>query len=1215
MHSSDPHNSLAIRIVRKFLYSNLSLLLLLLSVAVGIVALLVTPREEEPQIVVPLADVFISYPGRSAAEVERHVSTPLEKFLKQIDGVEYVYSMSRPGEAIVTVRFYVGEDRERSLIKLYNKIQQNVDSVTPGISGWVVKPVEIDDVPIVTLALTGKEGSGFRVQGSEVDDAGLRRVAEEVVDRLQGVKNTAVTSVVGGRPRELRVDLKPEALAAYSMSVAQVSDAIKGANVSVRAGDFSRNDRRVLVDAGTFIATAHQLSSVILATSKDRPIYLSDVAAVTDGPADVNSYVRFGTGPAWGRIETTGASGSIVGQTDERKPEVRSPKFESMTNDEARKGAVRHSGDSGFAIGSGDSGFGLRNSRSSSSVTIAIAKKKGANAVWVAEDVLKKVEELKKSVVPSNMELVVTRNMGVTADHKVNELVEALGVAILIVVALLTVALGWREAFVVAVAVPIVFALTLVVNLLFGYTINRVTLFALILALGLLVDDPIVDVENIHRHFHNRRKATRPIVLDAVNEVRPPLIAATLAVILSFLPMFFITGMMGPYMRPMALNVPVTMIMSMLVSFTITPWLAYHVLGRKKTEDGRKKTEGNGKHEAPDEEQGDVKRTLTYRVFRPMMAPLLGRRWAAWAFMGVILLLVVGAALMPMFRLVPLKMLPFDNKNELQLVLDLPEGTTLERTDAAVRAFEGYLRTVPEIVAFESYAGVPSPMDFNGLVRHYYLRKAANDGEIRIILADKKDRLQQSHALALRLRDDLTKVAREHGVNLKIVESPPGPPVISTLVAEVYGQTEQTSDELRQSALLVADRLRKETGVVDVDTTVEADQSRAVFTVDRTKAALNGISDADLAQTLAVALGGDAVASAAAPRERNSLPIVLRLPEAQRSSLADLNRLYVRGQGGQVVPLAELGQWTMQTAEQTIYHKNLRPVQYVFTEVAGRAPADAILDIQADRLEGGTGVSPVIGSEQTHGRDARATSERTFFHNGAGIPWVVPAGIDVVFSGEGEWNITLDVFRDLGLAFAAALIAIYILLVHETGSFFLPGIIMLAIPLTILGIMPGFWLLNQFGVRSVGGYGDPVFFTATAMIGMIALAGIVTRDAIILVDFIHHSLARGKSLFDAIMESRVVRLRPILLTAGAAMLGAWPITLDPIFSGLAWSLIFGLFASTLFTLFVIPVGYWLIYANKPGHGLPMFGSEDDEVASVRKIPPLDEDLVASVEAR
>lgn len=1139
MPKIDPSSSLPIRIVGKFLYSNLSLLLLVLSIAVGAAALLLTPREEEPQIVVPLADVLVSFPGRSASDVEQLVSTRLEKLLYQIDGVEYVYSMSRPGQSIVTVRFYVGQDRERSLVKLYNKIQQNLDIIPVGVSGWVVKPVEINDVPIVTLALTSR--------GS--DDAMLRRVGEELLDRLQAVPNTSVTSIVGGRPRELRVDLRPEAMAAHRVSAGQVSDAIKGAGASVRAGDFVRDNRQILVDAGSFIRSVSELKQVVVSVAQTRPIYLGDVASVTDGPAEVSSYVRFGTGPAWGGIQ---------GHDDPSGTPVGTASIERLAADQP----------------------------SQPSVVLAVAKKQGTNAVWVARDVLALVRQLQATVVPSDMQLVVTRNLGVTADRKVNDLVEALAVAVLTVIALLTVALGWRSAFVVAVAVPIVFSLTLLVNYLLGYTINRVTLFALILALGLLVDDPIVDVENIHRHFHLARRATRPIVLEAVNEVRPPLIAATIAVILSFVPMFFITGMMGPYMRPMALNVPVTMLMSMLVSFTITPWMAYHVLGRDRRL-------SHGPPTGSEEQGEDVKRTLTYRIFRPLMEPMLKRRWVAIAFLGVVVLATLLAAAMPMFRMVPLKMLPFDNKNELQLVLDLPEGSTLEQTDAAVRAMEEYLRTVPEVTAYESFSGVPSPMDFNGLVRHYYLRRFAHQGEVRIILADKENRVQQSHELAMRIRKDLTAVARASGAKLKIVESPPGPPVIATIVGEVYGGPYESYEQLREGAGVVAARLGQEAGVADLDTTIETPQGRVLFVADRVKSALSGVSESELAHTLATALGGEVVAAAEAPADRNVLPIVIRLPEAERSSIASLSRLYVRGGAGQMVSLAELGTWRTSTADRTIYHKNLRPLQYVFAEAAGRTPAEIILDVQADQKPSGVRLGPP---------SPRPVAGRTFLDNGAGIPWSMPAGTSVSFSGEGEWNVTLDVFRDLGLAFAAALVAIYILLVHETGSFLLPLVVMMAIPLTVLGIMPGFWLLNQLGVRAVGGFGDPVLFTATAMIGMIALAGIVTRDAIILVDFIHHSLARGRSLFDAIMESRVVRLRPVLLTAGAAMLGAWPITLDPIFAGLAWSLIFGLLASTLFTLFVVPVSYWLLYANTPGHGLPTT-SESKAVSATASANP------------
>jgi len=758
-------------------------------------------------------------------------------------------------------------------------------------------------------------------------------------------------------------------------------------------------------------------------------------------------------------------------------------------------------------------------------------------------------------------------------------------VAIFIVIALLTLGMGWREAMIVAVAVPVVFGLTLAVNMLFGFTINRVTLFALILSLGLLVDDPIVDVENISRHFVLYGRASREIVLEAVAEIRPPLITATLAVIVSFLPMSFITGMMGPYMRPMALNVPVTMVMSMLVAFTITPWLAYHVLHRHYESGEPTADVHDDAHDI-----AKLKSSMLYHMFYPLMSPLLRSRKVAWTF-----LLIMGGATMlaaglGATRHVPLKMLPFDNKNELLFVLNFDEGTTLERSDACVREIEAFLKTQPEVTDFTSYVGTASPMDFNGMVRHYYLRSGENVAEIRANFVGKKSRHAQSHALGLRMRDTLTQIAARHHVALSIVETPPGPPVLASIVGEVYGRPDHGYDDLIAASRTVRARLEVEPGVVDVDDSVEADWDQLTFITDREKAALNGVSVADIVDTLKIAISGASAGLVHDARQRYPLSIELRLPRPLRSSATDLGQLHVKGRDGNLVALAEIGRWESSQVAKTIYHKNLLRVVYVFAETAGRPPADVVVDVQADHSDDPVAPTATLehaGSGWVSAASPDAVEGRTFFASGGGVGWHLPDGIRVDFAGEGEWKITLDVFRDLGLAFGAALIAIYILLVAQTKSFVLPMVVMLAIPLSILGIMPGFWLLNAIVGGNVGGYADPVFFTATGMIGMIALAGIVTRDAIILVDFIHLSLGRGRNLFDAIMESRVVRLRPILLTAGTAMLSAAPIAIDPIFSGLAWSLIFGLFASTVFTLFVIPVAYWLLYAHKPGHGLPM----------------------------
>jgi len=1128
------------RIVKIFLESNLALILILLSTVVGLVALGLTPREEDPQIVVPLADVYVNFPGHSAAEVEQLVTTPLEKILYQIDGVEYVYSMSRENQAIITIRYYVGEDRERSLVKLYKKLDENLDLVPPGVTGWVVKPVEIDDVPIVTLTLASGASN----------DMALRRVAEEVAQRLAGVSDVSRAYVVGGRPRVVQVLMDPERMAAYHVSPLELQRAIQASNVLRTAGDFRRNDQLIRVETGEPFSNARQLADLVVGVFDGRPVFLKDVAKVEDGPDEVNNYVRHGWGPAQGATEHEFFPSTILG------------------------GAQR------------EAGGRKQRTASESAVTIAIAKKKGANAVWVANAVLREAETLRETIVPDDMELIVTRNYGLTADEKVNELVEALAVAVIIVVALLSFGLGWREALIVAVAVPVVFGLTLAVNLMLGFTINRVTLFALILSLGLLVDDPIVDVENIVRHFVLRKRATRRIVLEAVAEIRPPLITATLAVIVSFLPMFFITGMMGPYMRPMALNVPVTMLMSMLVAFTITPWMAYHVLRRKYSANLSHLPDSSHNHDHDDLEV--LKQSRLYKLFYPLMAPLLHSRLAAWMFLLIMALLTVGAMGLAAVRSVPLKMLPFDNKNELLLVLDFDKGTTLERSDAAVREFEAYLAGVPEVADYTSYVGLASPMDFNGLVRHYYLRQGDNVAELRINMAGKKNRTLQSHAIGLRMRSKLQEIADRHHARMKLVETPPGPPVIASVVAEVYGRPDHRYEDILAAADTVRARLAVEPGVVDVDTVREAPQTKHTFVVDKEKAAINGITTDQIAATLQAVLEGSPVGVERNPTERNPLEIKLRVPLAKRSSTGDLARIEVKGNTGQLVPLAELGRWKTTRVDQVIYHKNLQRISYVFAETAGRPPADVVVDVLSDRAKAPPSGEPVehVGDGWLAEATPRPVEQRTFFSNGSDVAWGIPPGFSVDFAGEGEWKITLDVFRDLGLAFGAAMIGIYILLVAQMRSFTIPLIVMLAIPLTILGVMPGFWLLNTLSAGHVGGFLDPVYFTATGMIGMIALSGIVTRDSIILVDFIHLSLARGRSLFDAIMESRVVRLRPILLTAAAAMLGAAPIIIDPIFSGLAWALIFGLFASTLFTLFVIPVAYWLLYANKPGHGMP-----------------------------
>jgi multidrug efflux pump subunit AcrB len=1117
-----------IKIVRAFLGSNLSLILILFSLLVGVVALVATPREEEPQIVIPVADVFVSFPGHSAREVEQLVTSRLEKYLYQIDGVEYVYSRSLPGQSIVTVRFYVGQDRERSLVKLRKWLDQNADRIPAGVAGYVVKPVETDDVPIVTLTFTGPNQDPFA----------LRRIAEEVVDRLQAVPNAGITSIVGGEPRQALVRLDAESMAAFHVTPLDVAHAVQGADANVQAGAFSRSDKDVRVEVGRFLANTKDLEFLVVGVWGDRPVYLKDVAQVNDGPGEVTNYVRFSAGPAWTHRKETEAAGQWVGAN---ATETRvTPK-------------------------------------SQPAVTIAVAKQKGTNNVSVARDVLARMKEIRREVVPDDVDIAITRNYGITANDKVNELVEGLAVGVVVVIALLTIGLGFTESLVVAVAVPCVFGLTLLVNYLLGFSINRVTLFALTVSLGLLVDDPIVDVENIHRHFKMTGRATRDIVLGAVNEVRPPLIAATIAVIISFLPLFFVTEEMHDYLRPMAVNVPVTMLMSMFISFTVTPWLAYHALKRRyeKRSDGEAATE----HSKP----ADVTQTRLYRMFRPLLEPLLKRRFLSYGFLFLVLVAFVASLTLVGTRRVQPKQLPFDNKDELLLVIDMPTGTTLERTDAAARDFEDYLRTVPEVTDFETYVGTHSPIDFNGLARKYFLRELPSKGDIRVNLIHKTERRDASHIIALRIRDDLTAIARRNAAKLKIVELPAGPPVMSTVVAAVYGQPGQNYDDLIQASRIVKARMFKEPGVVDVDDTVEEDQAKAVFVIDKQKAALNGVSADAIGQTMRTCLDGSVVGSLAVPDERNPLQVILWMPRSQRSSTADLSRVYVKGVKGNLVPIAELGHWQDAVEDKTIYHRNLEPVVYVTAEMAGRPPVETILDIRADQRQPGQ-----LSAMRAAVTDAtpRPLGSRTLMNKGGGVYWAVPEGNRVQWWDEGEMRLTMHIFRDLGIGFLGALLGIYVLLVYQTGSFSLPLVIMLAIPLMVIGVLPGFWLLNHVGVHLVGSYATPLFFSSPAMIGMIALSGIVTRNSIIIIDFIHLSLASGRHLVQAIVESCAVRLRPILLTSGAAMLGAFPITMDTVFAGLAWALIFGLFASTLFSLFVIPVAYNLIYAKKEGHGLP-----------------------------
>jgi|TARA_B100000315_G_scaffold56297_1_gene50605 multidrug efflux pump subunit AcrB len=1089
------------RLVAATLVGGVPKLILVTFLAAGAIALLLTSREEEPQIVVPVIDVHVEAPGLSARQVERQVTTPLEKLLAQIKGVEHIYSVSRFGAAIVTIRFYVGEDRESALFNTYNKVYSNSDAVPDAVASWVVKPVEIDDVPIVMLGLWSDNPQLY-------DDFQLRRMAEEIAIQMQALPDTNRVSVIGGRARRIQVLLNPAALAAHHTAPLDVVAALRVTNRRFAAGEVFFNNEAILLEAGEFIQDSKALAGKVINVIDGRPVYLKDVASIVDGPAVAETYgwLAFGT---------------------------------------AHPGSDQWRDD-----------YPL--------VTLAVAKQRGANAVWIADEVHALMQELATTLLPPEVHIEVLRDYGATADEKVNDLVSSLVIAIATVVLFIGLFLGWRPALVVAIAIPLCYGAALTVNMISGYTINRVTLFALILALGLLVDDPITGIDNIERYHDRADSSPLDSIVNAIREIRTPLFMSTLTIIVAFVPLAFITGMMGPYMAPMALNVPVTVILSTLIAFLVTPWLAHRLFVSR--------TGGTGRTAIAIE-------TTRLRYGRLIAPVIANRRNAKW-FLGLVAVLFALAVSLPMLRMVPLKLLPFDNKNELQVIIDMPEGTTLEKTRAVVQEAQQAVLRLPEVKAVAAYVGHSSPIDFNGMIRKYYLRTGSHLADLRITLADKSERSHQSHAILLRLRPLLSEIERRYDdCKIKTVEVPPGPPVISTLVAEVYGSTNSSYESLREAAYAVAERLQLQPGVVDVDVMMEKSARRLRFVPDTVKAALSGISSEDIAATIALANRGITATSLQRAEEINPLAVELRLPQALRSNPDQLLALGIRGRSGimqekrgqgletapqPLVNLAELGAYVHLALDRSIYHKDLMPVVYVTAETAGAQPAEIVADIVADR-----------GSTV----EAKALGGSSFLSPGNGLGWDVAEEVEVVWAGEGEWRITLRVFRDMGMAFAFALIAIFFLLPIQTASSSLSIIIMLAIPLTVIGLMPGFWLLNSVGERQVAGFGDPVLFTATAMIGMIALAGIVVRNSLILVEFISTLRSAGARMEDALIEAGATRIRPILLTAGTTLLGNLVITLDPVFSGLAWAVIFGIVSSTAFTLLVIPCVYYLVFGR------------------------------------
>ena len=1081
-------------------------IMIFLALVVGASALWLTPKEEDPQIVVPMADVLVSAPGFSADQVENQITEPLEKLVSQIDGVEYVYSSSMEGAAQIIVRFYVGENREDALVKLYNKLYSNQDKIPPSVSSWLVKPVEIDDVPIVVAAV-------YSTEPETLDHHQLRRIADQATLGIKSLNATNKVEVIGGEARKIQIELDSVAMANFKVTIDDLEQAIQLSNTKAQGKNIRVSGQSYTLESGQLLTNAEEVGELVIAVVNGKPVYLENVARIYDGEGEVTS-------DTW---------------------------YRDKNHDEAYP-----------------------------AVFISVAKQKGSNAVNVAQSVRAKLLELQSEQFPPQVQVAVIRDYGDTANAKVNNLVSSLGISILTVVVFVGLFLNWRSALVVGIAIPISYGAALGMDLAFGYSINRVTLFALILALGLIVDDPIASIDNIERYLKRRNLTRTHAIVLAMAEIRSALLMSTVAIVIVFTPMFFITGMMGPYMAPLAFNVPISVIFSTIVAFMITPWLAKKLL---------KGAEENGHY--------DIQSSPMYRLYRSVLIPLLESRKKAWLFLGLVALLFVLAALLPALRLVPLKLLPYDNKNEFQLVLNMPESSSFVDTSNALSRFTDYLMTVPEVTSVSGFAGTASPMDFNGMVRHYFMRSEPYQGELRVVLAEKNRRAMQSHELVTRLRADLEQIADKFDADVQLVEVPPGPPVIATITAEVYGDETTSYEELMHQAEKVAERLRKEQLVSEVDTSIQGNLETWQFIIDQEKAALSGVSISDINNTLITAANGKVLAYIAAPREVEPLPIEVQLQREDRDNLNRLEQLYVRGRSGiaklesnggvvdapqPIVQLSEVGHFVKRSADKPIFHKNLKPVVYVYAEVVGRVPGEVIADVMADQ-------------DTTHEKEEyRHWQDRTYLNNGAGVDWSVSNNINVIWSGEGEWKITVDVFRDLGIAYGAALLGVFVVMLIQTSLPAVSGIIMLAIPLTVIGIMPGFWVLNVLS-SDIGHYPNPALFTATAMIGMIALAGIVVRNSLVLIEFIQQSLVEGRSLHDALIESGVVRMRPILLTAGTTLLGNVVITLDPIFNGLAWAIIFGITASTIFTLLVVPVVYNLAYQNTKGHGLPQMEEE------------------------
>jgi len=1038
------------RLAQAFIDSKLTPLFIVASIAVGAFSVWRLPREEEPQIKVPMIDVMVAMPGASAREVEERVTKPMEKLLWEIPGVEYIYSTSSPGQSMAIVRFYVGQDEEASIVRLNQKMFANFDIIPPGASQPLIKPRSIDDVPILGLTLWSDRYGPFE----------LRRVAAQLDDAIKQVGDVSAVTLIGGEKREVRVTLDVAKLNAYSVTPLQVLSSLEAANQRLNSGRFSTANKEFILETGEFLRTAQDVGDVVVTVANGKPVYVRDVAQVSDGGEEPGQYVSYAEGGAF-----------------------------------------------------------------HPAVTIAVAKRKATNAIDVADNVLRRVEGLKGSIIPSDVHVAITRQYGETAAEKSNELLEHMGIAVLSVGFLIALTLGWRESWIVFTAIPVTLALTLTVFYLYGYTLNRITLFALIFSIGILVDDAIVVVENIVRHARlpqNHGRSLKQVAVEAVDEVGNPTILATLAVIAAILPMAFVGGLMGPYMRPIPIGASSAMVFSLIVAFLVTPWAAVRML---KT------------HAGHDHEETEDRVT---RLYRRIMGPLLHQAPLRWSFLGIVSVLLIGSCALVYTQFVKVKMLPFDNKSEFQVIVDTPEGTTLEETESVTRLLAQEVLKQPEVRNLQTYVGTASPYNFNGLVRHYFLRQGSNVADIQVNLFGKDQRDLQSHDIAKQVRTRLEPIAAQHNVRLKVAEVPPGPPVLETLVAEVYGPNAEGRNKL---AGQIRGIFEKTPGVVDVDWYVEDDIVKHSIHIDQQKAALHGISEQDIARTMRLASSGELAGLLHVDAEKEDVAIHVRLDRPTRSDFERLLALRVTGRSGQPVPLREIVSVTSGTEDKSIYHKNLMPVTYVTADIAGvmESPVYAVLAL-----------GPQIDKVRPDGYAIEQYVARQPFDDSKySMKW------------DGEWHITYEVFRDLGLAFAAVLVLIYVLVVGWFQSFLTPLVIMAAIPFSLVGILPAHGMMGAF-------------FTATSMIGFIAGAGIVVRNSIILVDFVELRLAQGMQLDEAVIDAGAVRFRPMVLTAAAVVAGSAVILFDPIFQGLAIALMAGEIASLALSRMTVPIVYFIV---------------------------------------